>query len=149
MRVTEALSVRSATLTDTERTRMADSENTKLIPLTQGKFAIVDVEDYQWLSQWKWYAENSGDTLDNRRCNLRIATHSQNNCNQRKTRGISQYKGVYFYKNYGNWRAQIQIDGKMKFIGYYSNEIEAARAYNEAAVKKHGEFAKLNVFTDA
>lgn len=33
-------------------------ENTKLIPLTQGKFAIVDAADYEWLSQWKWYYDN-------------------------------------------------------------------------------------------
>lgn len=165
-------------------TRMAYIENTKLIPLTQGKFAIVDADDYEFLMQWRWFAENSkknryyaranikakkirlhrlilndpqgfqidhinGDTLDNRRCNLRIATHSQNNQNRRKTKGRSKYKGVYFYKPYSNWRAQIQIDGVMKFIGYYPCEESAAKAYNEAALKYFGEFARLNVFTDS
>ncbi len=82
----------------------------------------------------------NGDKLDNRKCNLRICTRSENNGNMRKTRGISKYKGVVWHKTDKKWQAQLS----KKYIGYFNSEIEAALAYNEDAKKYFGEFAKLN-----
>jgi hypothetical protein len=83
------------------------------------------------------------DTLDNRRQNLRSATVSQNMGNQRPQIGkTSSYKGVYLDR--GMWRAAIQCNKKGKKLGYFLTEEAAAIAYNEAAKKLFGEFARLN-----
>jgi len=83
------------------------------------------------------------DGLDNRRCNLRIATRSLNMANSRERGGRSRYKGVSWSKHANKWRAAIQ-NGKMKNLGYFNTEIEAARAYDVAAKMVFGEFARLN-----
>jgi len=85
--------------------------------------------------------------LDNRRANLRPATKSQNNINKpyKKKKGAhSKYHGVTLEKRINKWQAQIRINGKRKIIGYYKDEIEAAKAYDEAAKKCHKDFAVLN-----
>lgn len=82
--------------------------------------------------------------LDNRRENLRIATGSQNMANARSTRGVSVHRGISVAKECGAWRSQISIDGKTLHLGYYVSEIEAAQAYNNAAIVAFGEFATLN-----
>ena len=152
----------------------------KTILLTQGKFTIVDNEDYEWLSQWKWgitkskegcyYAKRSrshnskryteimhrtimaarkeqqvdhinGDGLDNRRCNLRFCTHRQNIQNQKSRQNCtSRYKGVCRPKKLKRWIARIN----QTYLGCFGNEVEAARAYDKAAKKLFGEFARLN-----
>lgn len=156
------------------------------IPLTRGKYAIVDAEDYPRLMKYKWYANKigsnwyavrsqrihgskrqitifmhrlilnapddmlvdhkNGNGLDNRKANLRLATYPQNNCNRRKCSGkcVSIYKGVYAKKRRSPWGARIKVDGKYIHLGSYKTEIEAAKAYDEAARKYHGEFARLN-----
>ena len=161
----------------------------KEIPLTQGKFAIVDDEDFKWLSQWKWYASYDkkrdrwcaqrfvggranhrcvkmhreilsaakGDIVDhldrnalnNCRRNLRICSNTQNlrNTNGQRRR-ISKYKGVCKANRPCNlkkpWKAEIQVDKQRIHIGYFRTEKEAALAYDLAAIKYHGEFARLN-----
>ena len=83
--------------------------------------------------------------LDNRRCNLRIATRSQNNANRRSfANSKSQYKGVVKSKKTGWWEAAIRKDGKQISLGSYETEIAAASAYNDYARRMWGEYAVLN-----
>jgi hypothetical protein len=88
----------------------------------------------------------NGVTLDNRRANLRPATHAQNACNKRndKSKTTSRFNGVTFDKDRGLWAPRIRAKGKRLFLGRFKNEIDAARAYDQAAIKYHGEFARLN-----
>ncbi len=82
--------------------------------------------------------------LDNRRRNLRICTSSQNGGNRKISRGTSRYKGVCYYKDRSNWVAHICKNGKSLHIGYFTTEVEAAKAYDVKAVELFGEFAKTN-----
>lgn len=88
----------------------------------------------------------NGNGMDNRKNNLRICTCSENQMNRsRQKTNKGKYKGVSFRKDTHKWKAQISIKNKMKDIGNcYCSEEEAARAYDEAAKKHYGEFAKLN-----
>ncbi len=86
------------------------------------------------------------DTLDNRRQNLRLCTSGQNTSSQRpqhKTTA-SIYKGVWFIKEVKRWRAGIQYHYKKIHLGCFVDEIEAAKAYDQAAKKYFGEFAITN-----
>ena len=156
------------------------------IPLTKGKFAIVDPDDYYWLSRYKWFATKNGSTfyakrhthkrehakttsvfmhrkimdapdnllvdhinyngLDNRKANLRLATRRQNSLHVIRTMnpGSSKYKGVSWHIHKNRWGAKITTDGKTIHLGYFKDEIEAAKAYDNAAKKYHREFAALN-----
>ena len=155
----------------------------KEIQLTQGKVAIVDDDDYEYLNQFKWhiYKQNrnnfyartviylnkkripvvmhrllikcdgyiidhiSGDGLDNRKCNIRVCTRSENPINRRvNINNLSGYKGVSWFKPEQKWRAQIQYKKVVYHLGCFEQRIDAAKAYNEAAIKYHGEFANLN-----
>ena len=86
------------------------------------------------------------DGMDNRSANLRPATPSQNLCNRKKRSGskYSKYKGAYWHKLNRKWAARIGINKKEIHLGYFKNEMDAARAYDEAAKKYHGEFASPN-----
>ncbi len=87
----------------------------------------------------------NGDGLDNRRENIRICSQSQNNRNRLPNKNsTSRFKGVSFKTEKGKWQAQISIEHKGIFIGYYDTEVEAAKAYDNAARKYHKEFAYLN-----
>jgi len=89
----------------------------------------------------------NGDALDNRRENLRLATPSQNSYNRQKTKtksSSSKYRGVTYFARTGKWVARIKYQGKCRWLGYFDKEEEAGRAYDEAAKKHYGEFARPN-----
>ena len=82
-----------------------------------------------------------GNTLNNTLKNLRLATPSQNAANKEKTTYIySKYKGVTWGARQNKWRAMC----KHKHIGYFKDEIDAAKAYDKIAKDVYGEYAKLN-----
>jgi len=85
--------------------------------------------------------------LDNRRCNLRDATSSQNKANTAKSKGEyhSEFKGVTWHKGQGKWMVTIGVNGKHIHLGYFRSEIQAMSEYNKAAKAAFGEFACLNV----
>lgn len=89
----------------------------------------------------------NGDGLDNRRCNLRLCSRSQNRCNRKAFRNNSSgFKGVSPHRQIGSgrirWQARIQTDSKQIYLGLFDTPEEAARVYQIAALKYHVEFAK-------
>lgn len=146
----------------------------KKIELTQGKYAIVDDADFDYLSQWPWYfnkgyavrgnpdrilmhrvisgAMNGEDTdhinrdkLDNRRSNLRCVTRAQNAVNRPKqSNNTSGYKGVSWHKYHKKWVAFVVFSKKTKTLGYFSSKEDAALAYNKGDLAIQGHTAFLN-----
>lgn len=91
----------------------------------------------------------NGDRTDYRRINLRIATYSQNNANSRlRTSNKSGYKGVSWSKVSGKWYATITHNSKQHNLGLYISKEDAARAYNAAALRLFGTFARINSIED-
>lgn len=84
------------------------------------------------------------DRLDNRIENLRIANMAENSMNRKKQKGkyASIFKGVHMVSK--PWRAVITVNNRQISLGTHKTEKEAAKAYNEAAVKYFGEYANLN-----
>ena len=145
----------------------------RTIKLTQGKEALVDDEDYEFLNQWNWTVSTwgysisqkhgeptkwmhkllckgkfvdhiDGNKLNNQKSNLRSCTKSQNNYNRGPTKAnTSGYKGV-FSKD-GRWQAKIRAEGKQYVLGTFRTREEAAAAYDQAARELHGEFAYQNL----
>jgi len=82
---------------------------------------------------------------NNCRSNLRLCTHPENQRNKRKGIGsASQYKGVFHDKRCDRWYAKYRYEGKYHWLGFFDLEVDAARAYDYAAVEWYGEFARLN-----
>jgi hypothetical protein len=89
-----------------------------------------------------------GNGLNNRRrSNLRVCSHSQNGANQKKHKNnTSGFKGVVLYKDNRSrpWCARIKVEGRHIYLGYFATPDEAAKAYDAAAIRLHGEFARTN-----
>lgn len=101
------------------------------------------------LSGFEYADHINGDTLDNRRENLRVTTSLQNKGNQQSHIGTSKYKGVYWNKDRRKWRAQFSLPlGNRKYarlnLGNYISEDIAACVYNSIAAEWYGEYARLN-----
>jgi hypothetical protein len=86
----------------------------------------------------------NGNTLDNRRENIRKCTVSQNNSNRIPKKGHCGFKGVSLDKRRSTWVAWIAADKKKIYVGSFTTPERAARAYDQAALIHHGEFARLN-----
>ena len=158
-----------------------------MIPLTQGQFARVDKDLWNWLMNWNWQAHfdphtngfyavrrasvgkgkqltipmhrqikgllpgdgklcdhEDGDTLNNRRNNLRIATHAQNGHNRKTPRtNASGFKGVWKRKDSGKYEAYICVRKKRIYLGCHETAEAAGKAYAEASKQLHGKFARL------
>ncbi len=90
-----------------------------------------------------------GCKTNNHYNNLRWATHTENMRNRCKFPNASSiYKGVSLNKARGKWQASVKINGEQTHLGLYTNEREAAEAYNKAALEHYKEFARLNEFED-
>lgn len=167
----------------------------KLIRLTKGHEAMVDDEDYDLVSAYRWNSKKHGNTvyaqrgfwlsaekrvttlrmarvicglglgdprvvdhidgngLNNQRSNLRICRSNTDNIRAQRIRTTSgkssQYRGVTHRKHTAKsgrklWAAQISIQGKMRQIGRFLTETDAALAYNRVAAEAFGEYARLN-----
>lgn len=89
----------------------------------------------------------NGNVLDNRLCNLRLATIQQNNQNSvQGLKGTSKYPNVSWYKKTKQWVVSINKDGKKKTIGYFLDEVKAAKAAKKASIEIHGEFSIYHRF---
>ena len=87
----------------------------------------------------------NGNKLDNRKSNLRICSRSENQMNRGKQKNnTSGFKGVSQIKMNQKWVAYIKVNYKRIYIGCFLKKVDAARAYNMAALKYHGEFGLLN-----
>lgn len=89
----------------------------------------------------------SGNTLDNRRSNLRLCSRSENARNidfKPANKNALGIKGVFFRKDRGKYRSVIWLNGKPKYCGTFNNPEDAARARLEMLVEIHGEFANFN-----
>ncbi len=83
--------------------------------------------------------------LNNWRSNLRECTRQENACNNRKSAGTSsRFKGVSYCKDRHKWHARLSFKGIPVRLGYFDDEVEAARAYDRKAIELLGEFAWLN-----
>lgn len=89
------------------------------------------------------------DKLNCQKDNLRPTTYANNNTNKfPQKNNTSGYKGVH-QRETGKWRAYFTLKKKRTYIGQFETAIEAARAYNKAALEVWGEFARLNVIDNA
>jgi hypothetical protein len=101
---------------------------------------LMSAPDVQDVDHW----DHNG--LNNRRSNLRLCTGTQNQGNSRKQLSTtSSFKGVTWHKHTGKWQTRIRINGKLKYVGLFTSEVEAARAYNQAALEVFGPFACTNL----
>lgn len=85
-----------------------------------------------------------GNTLNNCRANLRVATASQNQCNKGvQKNNTSGHKGVVWCKRSSRWRATVNVNGKGISLGYFRCLEDAINARREGVMKYHGEFARI------
>jgi hypothetical protein len=94
------------------------------------------------------HRQHQSGVVDNRRGNLRLVTRQQNAANARKRKGASsRYKGVSWHRHGQRWRAYIRVGGCSMHLGYWSDEVQAAKSYDRAAAQHFGEHALTNFDT--
>ena len=97
----------------------------------------------EWPSKEVDHINNVRD--DNRIINLRLACRAENNRNTRPViNSSSRFLGVSWNRKTKVWHASIRAGGKQRHLGCFRDEVDAARAYDAAAAKHHGEFSNLN-----
>ena len=155
----------------------------KKILLSRGEVALVDDEDYGFLSRYTWHChiQPNSETkyavarmwingrrtnvqmhrmimshtkehtdhvdrngLNNQRFNIRPASRIENGRNRKLQKHSAKYKGVHFFKATGAWTASIRINTVKKHLGYFHTPEAAALAYDAAALKYFGEFARTD-----
>lgn len=104
----------------------------------------ITVRMHTLLTGWALVDHIDRNGLNNRRSNLRPATGSQNMANRRTPPHSSRFKGVRWYPRNKKWNARITHEGKPRHLGYFENEIDAAKAYDAAARRLFGEYALPN-----
>jgi hypothetical protein len=139
--------------------------------IVDGKQVLFDEEDAKKLTGHKWHITKkgycaaysnkyifmhrlilpitngvidhiNGNKLDNRKANLRVATHAENMRNRKiQKNNKSGYRGVHQKKD-GYWYAQIKINGEQIFLGAYKSAEQAADAYNKKAEEAYGDFRR-------
>ncbi|MCK5341869.1 MAG: HNH endonuclease [Candidatus Heimdallarchaeota archaeon] len=91
----------------------------------------------------------NGNGLDNRKGNLRICNNKQNAQNRgKRINCVSKFKGVARVSNSNKWQAQIWHNGKKIYLGVFSKEEDAAKAYDIEANKLFGEYSNINFLED-
>lgn len=114
--------------------------------MVKGKRKFIRIHNL--IMNCKYIDHINGNGLDNRRDNLRVCTPTTNGQNKRSRGGESKYKGVFRNKQVKTkitWMSCIRFNKKHIHLGSFNSEIEAAIAYDNAAIKYFGEFAKLNI----
>lgn len=96
-------------------------------------------------SDTKEVDHRNGNGCDNQRKNLRVCSRQENQCNGvLPVNNKSGFRGVFWVKENLKWRAKISYRNRTIYLGSFSDKALAAHAYNEAARKYHGEFARFN-----
>lgn len=142
-----------------------------LVTLVDARFADV-VSEWSWHDNGAGYARNSfpgskvylhrfvlwlsgvecgrlqvdhinNNRADNRLCNLRVVSRSENQCNRPTVVAASGFRGVTWDRGKRKWCAVIKRNRKMKFLGHFTDKTEAAKAYDRAAIA-HGGVYRLN-----
>lgn len=90
----------------------------------------------------------NGNTLDNRKRNIRPSNNSENTSNSKlSTKNTSGFRGVSWNRWRRGWHSYIRIDKKLIHLGFYATAEEAAQVRDTAAIRYHGQFATLNFLT--
>ena len=146
-------------ITNTELKALVDDEDHERVSQQVWYFVTIKKNNYvvtahsQYLARYVldysgpgkvWHI--NGNALDNQKVNLEDITTAQARMRAKRSRSdnTSGYRGVCFQKGGNGWHARIGVDGKQHHIGYFSDPVDAAKAYDKRALELHGKDAQLN-----